>query len=118
MSSGFLFNLSFSVVGVVEYIYMCIFRLALMSYIDEIKVFTVFQLNFKTFVLFCSFEKQLLFFFFFLENEKQLSRLTLCMFGSTELSAFCVFVFVFVFFFFFSRVSPKRGYCLCTVIKQ
>ena len=51
-----------------------------MSYIDEIKVFTVFQLNFKTFVLFCSFEKQLLFFFFsffFLENEKQLSRLTL-----------------------------------------
>ena len=107
MSSGFLFNLSFSVVGVVEYIYMCIFRLALMSYIDEIKVFTVFQLNFKT----CSFEKQLLFFFFFLENEKQLSRLTLCMFGSTELSAFCVFVLVFVFvffFFFFTRFSETR----------
>ena len=65
MSSEFLFNLSFSVVGVVEYIYMYIFRLALMSYIDEIKVFTVFQLNFKIFLLFCSFERT---FFFFLRK--------------------------------------------------
>ena len=63
-------------------IYMYIFRLALMSYIDldEIKVFTVFQLNFKTSVLFCSSEKQLLFlfsFFFFFRKWEKLSRLTL-----------------------------------------